>query len=206
MERFLPPMPPQIAALPRERGFPVPWVADWADGNETVQLDPVFGRVLICDCVPGQGRAKLGVNCAVRQREGMRERLCGTCGNPVTGPTVMIGSTDMLYSLEPGLHADCAVFSLLACPKLVHAGSRAGVVVLDDYTLMEDRILGVDPEEQMLVRHMLPPLLGALSGGVLAFLAAVIPQNAQRHSAADWLDANRHALTSPSPALPEGRS
>ncbi|MET7334267.1 hypothetical protein [Nonomuraea sp. NPDC005650] len=203
MKRLLPPTPPQIAALPTERGFPVPWVADWADGEERVEFDPVYGRTLICDCVPGEGRATLGVNCSMRQRQGMRQRLCGTCGNPLTGPMVMIGEKDMPYSLEPGLHVDCAVFSLLACPKLVHASERAGVVVLDGYTLLEDRIFGVCDGE--LVRHLLPSLLGAVSGAVLAFLVAVIPDNAQRFRTADWLDANRHVLTAESPTPTEGQ-
>ncbi|MFG2076884.1 hypothetical protein [Nonomuraea maritima] len=141
----------------------------------------------------------------MRQRQGMRDRLCGTCGTPITGPMVMIGETDMPYSFEPGLHIDCAVFSLLACPKLVHASERAGVVVLDDYALLEDRILGARPDGE-LVRHLLPPILGALSGGALAFLVAVIPDTAQRFRTADWLDANRHVLTAPSTTPAEGRS
>ncbi|MEU4511681.1 hypothetical protein AB0G05_19495 [Nonomuraea wenchangensis] len=198
MKRLLPPMPPQIAALPRERGFPVPWVADWVDGKETVGSDRELGRVLHCDCVPGQGRATLGINCAVRQRQGMRDRLCGTCGNPINGPMAMIGVKDMPYSFEPGLHVDCAIFSLLACPRLVRSGDSAGVVVTDGYTLLEERILGLDANHN-LVRNLLPPVLGAISGGVLSFLVAAIPDNAQRFSAAEWLDANRHILTATSP-------
>ncbi|MFI6179727.1 hypothetical protein ACIA8R_29580 [Nonomuraea sp. NPDC051191] len=203
MERNLPPIPPQIAALPQDRGFPVPWVAEWNSRTETVAVDEQFGRMLACDCAPGQGRATLGVNCAVRQREAMRDRLCGTCGTAIIGPMAMVGTRDMPYSVEPGLHLDCAVFSLLACPRLAHAGGRAGLVVMDRYTLMEDRILGVNPD-RTLIRHMLPPLLGAISGGVLAYLVAIIPSTAQRFRATDWLDANRHILTSPSPTSVEG--
>jgi hypothetical protein len=202
MERLLPPIPPQIAALPRERGFPVPWVADWSNGKETVGIDPQLGRVLVCRCTPGQGRATLGVNCSVRQRQGMRDRLCGTCGIPLTGPMVMIGEKTMPYSLEPGPHLDCAVFSLLACPKLVHASESAGVVVMDGYALLEDRILGI--RDGALVRHLLPPVLGAVSGAVLAFLVAVIPDNAHRFSTADWLKANRHHLLTPPLSSREG--
>jgi hypothetical protein len=198
-------MPPQLAALPQDRGFPVPWVADWSGNTETFALDPQDGRILACDCVPGRGRAMLGVNCAVRQRQGMRERLCGTCGTPITGPLTMIGTPTMPYSLEPALHIDCALFSLLACPRLTRGSERVGVVVMDDYTLLEDRILGVN-HDRSLIRTILPPALGFVSGGVLAFLVAVIPDTAQRFHATDWLDANRHVLNTPSPALTEGHA
>jgi hypothetical protein len=53
-------------------------------------------------------------------------------------------------------------------------------------------LLGV--RDGQLVRSLLPPVLGAVSGGALAFLVAVIPENAQRFRTADWLEVNNEGL------------
>lgn len=95
----LPPLPPRVARLPRDRGYPVPWFVPWVDGK------PEF-RVM--------ARAKISV-AALEQR-------CWVCGQKlgryrvyVTGPMGMINRV----SGEPASHYDCGTFSARACPHLM---------------------------------------------------------------------------------------
>src|SRR4051812_13821199 len=95
----LPPMPPSIAALPRDhRGYPVPWFVAWSEGR------PIF---------PAADPQKL-----VRA---IRERRCWVCGDLLTrylafvvGPMCTVNRV----SAEPPSHLKCAEFSTRACPFL----------------------------------------------------------------------------------------
>lgn len=50
-----------MAALPRERGYPVPWVSCWESGTFELRRTPHSGLVRRClRCIPGVGRAKIG--------------------------------------------------------------------------------------------------------------------------------------------------
>ena len=98
--RPLPPIPDHLAKRPRDhRGFPIPFVAAWANGK------PDF-RVV--DDKPAT--------------ECVRKALCALCGGfmPrgdrwfVSGP---ISHNNRLF-LDPAMHKDCAVFALQTCPYL----------------------------------------------------------------------------------------
>ncbi|WP_346103431.1 hypothetical protein [Nonomuraea maheshkhaliensis] len=181
-------MPEAIAALPRDRGYPVPWVSCWANGQFIVRNTPHSGLVRRCGCTPGQGRALIGTPCADRQRRAMRQRLCGTCGRPLTSPMVFIGERDMPYSQEPALHVECAVFSLRACPHLLHHGTSVGVIIASAYGIMESRVLGFDDRGNP-IRRLCPAGDGKRTGGALECLIARMPQSALRHPAEAWLAA-----------------
>lgn len=104
------PIPASIAALPRHRGYPVPWFVCWLnDQGEPVpagQGTPDF-RVL----PPGAIGAAVG------------HGLCWVCGKPhnrnvayafVIGPMCAINR----ISAEPPSHVACADWSARACPFL----------------------------------------------------------------------------------------
>lgn len=97
------PMPPRIAALPRDvRGYPIPWfVHVGEDGTPDFR---VIGR-------DRHGRGKVGVAHA--------EQRCWVCGQPrgrnlafLIGPMCAISRT----TAEPPSHLDCAVFAAKVCP------------------------------------------------------------------------------------------
>lgn len=99
------PMPPRIAALPRDhRGYPVPWFVHWIDGvpdfritsPEKIYLALKFDRCWVC----GGARSKrasfvIGPMCAVNRN-----------------------------SAEPPCHLDCALYSAMACPFLTRPKMR----------------------------------------------------------------------------------
>jgi hypothetical protein len=101
----LPPIPPRIAALPRdERGYPVPAFVAWIDGKPEFRcMDSSF----LGKCV--------------------REKLCWVCGGKlgkhqsfVIGPMCTINRV----SAEPPSHLECATFSVKACPFLTKPNMR----------------------------------------------------------------------------------
>lgn len=122
MTRQLPPMPPRIARLPRNKaGFPVPDFVAWIDGV------PDF-RVL--------GPGKL--------RDAVRFRTCWLCGEPlganaafVIGPMCAINRV----SAEPPSHRDCADYAARACPFLTTPGMRRRDAGLPDDAREPDGIM-----------------------------------------------------------------
>lgn len=95
----LPPIPPRIAALPRDhRGYPVPYFVAWVDGKPDHRIiDPN------------------------KMRDAVKFRKCWICGEPlgshlafVVGPMCSIHR----ISAEPPMHKECALFSVQACPFL----------------------------------------------------------------------------------------
>ncbi len=91
-------MPPRIAALPRLRGFPVPWFVDKVDGEYDFRVMDKRKLVLA-----------------------VTEGLCWVCGGKlgrhrsfVIGPMCGVNRTNA----EPPSHTECARYSALACPFL----------------------------------------------------------------------------------------
>ncbi len=102
----LPPMPPRIASLPRDRrGYPIPWfTAIGADGEPdfTAAFQPRWG-------------------------EAVRKGRCWICGQQlgafkvfVIGPMCAVNRV----SSEPPSHLTCAGFAAVACPFLVKPRMR----------------------------------------------------------------------------------
>jgi hypothetical protein len=108
----LPALPARIAALPRHRGYPVPWFVAWV-GNGS-EYGPEF-RVADGD----------------KQRLALAKGLCWVCGQTlerisafVIGPMCAVNR----ISAEPPSHIGCAEFSARACPFLArpHMERREG--------------------------------------------------------------------------------
>lgn len=183
----LPPVPPRMKKLPRWHGWPVPWVAEWSSGRFDVDYTPTFGARHRCrGCVPGRGVARLGSNCVERQRRGVLRRLCGGCGTSVLGELIFIGEAQMNAAVEPPLHEECALFSLRACPVLDRGRERAGVVVVREYELAEQRLLGVS-EDGKDRKHLLLPYGQGAGFGLLNFFVAVLGDTGSRYQAEEWL-------------------
>lgn len=93
------PMPPRIAALPRDaRGYPVPRFVQWKDG---VPLFPVMDGEHVRRCI--------------------KRRVCWICGDVlgremtfVVGPMCCVNRA----SSEPPSHRSCAVYAATVCPFL----------------------------------------------------------------------------------------
>lgn len=108
------PMPPRVASLPRERGFPVPWFVGWVDeaGNEVP---------------PGKGRAEFRAIGGGRIEQALATGRCWICGHSlgrfrvyVAGPMCGVNR----ISAEPPSHRDCAIYAAQACPFLARPHAR----------------------------------------------------------------------------------
>lgn len=106
MNQPLPPMPPNIARLPRDsRGFPIPWfVATLDNGQRDFRIADYRKRA----------RAVL-------------QKRCWVCGEPlgrfkcfVIGPMCVVNRV----TSEPPCHLACAEFSARACPFLMRPRMR----------------------------------------------------------------------------------
>lgn len=98
------PIPAGIAALPRDRGYPVPWFVAWIGGK------PDF-RVI----KPG------AITNAIEQS------LCWVCGRTIIGRRAyVVGPMCAVnrVSAEPPSHVKCADWSARACPFLVRPHAR----------------------------------------------------------------------------------
>jgi hypothetical protein len=91
-------MPARIAALPRDKGRPVPWFVQWFDGTPDFRV------------VDGS-----------KFRDALRFGWCWVCGERVgrfatftVGPMCVVNRT----SAEPPAHRECAEYSARACPFL----------------------------------------------------------------------------------------
>ena len=95
----LPPIPKNIALLPRdERGYPVPWFVAWIDGKPEFRV--ADGRKWV---------------------QAVKLKMCWVCGQKLDykfvfpiGPMCAVNQT----TAEPPCHAECAHFSVKACPFL----------------------------------------------------------------------------------------
>lgn len=104
----LPPMPARIAALPVERGYPVPWFVAWL--YEDGEPAPI-----------GSGAPDFRVLRPFAVADAYRDQRCWVCGGRlgvhrtfVVGPMCAINRT----SAEPPSHEECASWSARACPFL----------------------------------------------------------------------------------------
>ncbi len=111
----LPPMPPNIARLPRDhRGFPIPWfVAKLADGTRDFRI--------------ADDRKRL---------HAVRHSCCWVCGERlgrfkvfVIGPMCVVNRV----TAEPPCHLACAEFAAKACPFLVRPRMRRNEHDLPDH-------------------------------------------------------------------------
>ena len=130
-------MPPAVAALPRTpSGMPVVYVTEYDDGTDHDGYTGVTHSVRFqdCTCVFGQGRPLIGKLCARRSAQATHRGLCGVCGRKMNPGTEVhyVGMVseyfpehggDLFTSREPGVHADCATYALLACPALARSDS-----------------------------------------------------------------------------------
>ncbi len=125
------PMPPRIAALPKDkRGFPVPWISDWEDGAvdaegrawTITEGHPIYGTYTsACTHTDGVGEPNLGALCAPRQIQGMIQRLCDVCGVKVGKTAFFMGNESLVETgyYELPLHLECALYAGQVCPGLV---------------------------------------------------------------------------------------
>jgi hypothetical protein len=97
----LPPMPPQIAALPVARGYPIPFFVPWVNGAPEFRAADARKRAW---CV--------------------KHRACWVCGTKLpaaedfaflVGPMCAVNFT----TAEPPMHPECAEWSARACPFVV---------------------------------------------------------------------------------------
>lgn len=106
-------MPARIAALPRARGYPVPWFVAWlTDGKPSRKGhgEPDF-RILFPGAVENAWAFK----------------RCWICGETlVSYPTFVVGPMCAVNrtSAEPPSHLDCARWSAIACPFLTRPHAR----------------------------------------------------------------------------------
>jgi hypothetical protein len=99
-------MPAGLAARPhdRRRGIPIPFVNETRDGGvdfAAIQADQVL-------------------RCA-------RERLCGTCGQPLGWWVAFLGGPESAAQrayLDPAMHPDCAESALTLCPHIARQQHR----------------------------------------------------------------------------------
>jgi hypothetical protein len=103
------PIPRPILALPRHRGYPVPWFVEWIEGDPPRPMDI------------GKGTPDFRIMSRERLLRAVKYRLCWVCGQQlngyvsyVAGPMCAINRT----SAEPPSHPSCAQWSAKACPFL----------------------------------------------------------------------------------------
>lgn len=144
------PMPPQVAALHRDRrGFPVPWISDWDSGEvdalghhwhiqDKDAQSKVWGPYLeSCAHIDGVGEPNLGALCAPRQLHGMLQRLCDVCGKKVGKTAFFMGNKELHERgyRELPLHLDCVLYSGQVCPGMVtKAEGTIWISITEDYS------------------------------------------------------------------------
>jgi hypothetical protein len=95
----LPAIPTRLANRPVAGGLVVPWIS----------------------VESGDGRHLLGNIHRRRAQLCARDRLCQTCGQPLTRPAVAFvrqRDLDKGWTAEPAMHPECATYSAKACPMV----------------------------------------------------------------------------------------
>lgn len=138
------PMPDRVARLPRDkRGFPVPWISCWTHDESRLRPEEVLidcngysVEIMAASCthVAGQGVPDLANLCAARQVEGMTQRRCDVCGDPIDGTCHFIGQLKNEWFREAALHEECATYSLRVCPG-ISTGDGVGVQSCASYDI-----------------------------------------------------------------------
>lgn len=151
-------MPTRVSSLPTDkRGFPVPWVSCWHNGEDQEPMRVVTVNTHLmrvenlpaADClhVAGVGVPDLGSLCPGNQLKGMLDRLCDVCGDEIEpGPIFFLGAYNVLGGAvgfrECGVHRECALYAAQVCPGLITATPRKQVSVFEstDYDLQPEFI------------------------------------------------------------------
>jgi len=138
-------MPDRVARLPQDkRGFPVPWISCWShEGSRmrpepmTIHRDGYSVEIMGASCthVAGQGTPDIANLCAGRQVQGMTQRRCDVCGDPIDGTCHFVGQVRNEWFRETPLHLECAVYSLQVCPG-ISTGAGVGVQSCEAYDIM----------------------------------------------------------------------
>lgn len=157
-------MPPQIAALPREkRGFPVPYVANWLprggqrDEHIDIRTNIEYGLHDACSCKPGdpEWEPDLGQMCSPRQRRCMKHKRCQICTIKLEPPYLLIGSpkgdTDTWYT-EPPVCTSCAAYALRVCPGLITNQRPVAVWACTGYDITDQRLFALPDGEPIVLR------------------------------------------------------
>jgi hypothetical protein len=138
------PMPPQIAALPRDpRGYPV---FHTIQPDHYVAGEPADFRTLHVD----------------RHVEAGQKRLCAICGRPLPYWLWFLGGPMCLANRIFGdgpMHRDCMDYALQVCPYLTHATMEYGIVKdptfmdrVDDAITGDPNVITRRPERILLLR------------------------------------------------------
>jgi len=197
------PKSPAIAALPTTgRGMPVPYITLYRpnDGHDvTYTVRATRGPMCACTCKLGEGRPVIGVQCVSRQRRAMRKKLCGVCGQDLhpgddiifigPGETFAHGSdgSTVPASIEAPLHPECAAYSALTCPRLLHQPATITLAVMREYSLADQLLVGYDANRQP--RYVIaPPAADHSSLGALNSYAAVLqPEHGRLTTLEAWM-------------------
>ena len=154
------PVPMLMVDLPRDRrGYLIPF---WQYVPPTFEQD---------------GKVDFRIKHPLRVTEALRKRLCGICGKPLLKTVYFLGGPDEVNTntfTDPGMHIQCARYSLAACPFLANKDYRPldrpieGAV--DDITRATFRpevivLLGVEryeiiliPENNSFAARLVPPV------------------------------------------------
>jgi hypothetical protein len=129
MNIAIPPMPPRIARLPRDRrGYPIPW-------NVLKGVDdfPIFT-----------------VNDSERHLHALRAELCPICGERLGRWRWFVGGIRSAFDPHgayfdlPG-HHECEAFALQVCPYLALPQYLGRIDVADPTKLPKDSLTLIDP-------------------------------------------------------------
>lgn len=115
----------------RYGGVPVPYTVSWSaeDGNWRLDRCAHAGRLAVMQReARGEGKPRFGKPHSQRQREVIALGLCDLCGKPLAGRTKVSlsharvvphgASGPCVMQVEPLLHRECALVSMMHCPSL----------------------------------------------------------------------------------------
>lgn len=196
------PKPAAVAELPTTGlGLPVPYITAYRphDGHEVHHtINTGRGLLCVCSCKLGEGRPMIGVQCVNRERQAMRKRLCGVCGQSLrpADDILFLGIGEAVIdnhgvsvptSIEAPTHPECTAYSALTCPRLMRDPADVVLAVMKDYELADSILVGYDENEQP--RYNIVPHgtdrrnLGALN----SYVAFLRPEHGRFVPLADWM-------------------
>ncbi|MCC9306820.1 hypothetical protein LN042_06830 [Kitasatospora sp. RB6PN24] len=114
------PMPPAVAARPRdERGYPVPAITPWEDGEPTFALTD-YERSARC------ARRRECSVCGELMERGPVWRVVGTTEAEAIGRALAAGAPyrNMAPTLEGPGHRACMLYASMVCPYLARPNAR----------------------------------------------------------------------------------
>ncbi|TQF03730.1 hypothetical protein E6W39_17690 [Kitasatospora acidiphila] len=114
------PMPPAVAARPRDgRGYPVPAITPWADGEPQFALSD-YERTARC------ARQRECSVCGVLMERGPVWRVVGTAEAGAIGQALAAGAPyrNLAPTLEAPGHRACMLYAAMVCPYLARPNAR----------------------------------------------------------------------------------